>query len=160
MKISIGIIVSIITLLMFGGVATSSIAEGKKSLSKQAKEKAILHQEKGSKLDDEGEFDSAVSEYKKSLELDPENPDTLFNLGVLYLKINKAEDGINIFEKLTKLLPKDNEVFNLLGIAYSGVGKKSEVVKVWEKSLSIQPDQQKVKEMIAEIRTASAEIKK
>jgi|SRR3990172_6516344 len=160
MKVSIGVIVSIITVLMFGGVATSSIAEGKKSLSKQAKEKAIQHQEKGCKLDDEGDFDNAISEYKKSLELDPENSDTLFNLGVLYLKVNKIEEGAKIFEKLSKVLPNDSEVFNLLGVAYSGVGKKAEAVKAWEKSLSLQPDQQKVKDMITECRTAAAEVKK
>ncbi len=160
MKLSIGVIVSIISVLMFGGVATSSIAEGKKSLSKQAKEKAIQHQEKGSKFDDEGDFANAVIEYKKSLEYDSEDPNTLFNLGIVYLKINKPEEGEKVFERLTKLLPNDNEVFNLLGIAYSGAGKRSEAIKAWEKSLSIQPEQDKVKEMITEIKTASADMKK
>lgn len=160
MKISVGVIISLFALMLFGGTATSSIAEAKKTFSKQAKERALQHQEKGCKLDDEGDFENAISEYKKSLELDSENADTLFNLGALYLKINKIEDGAKIFEKLSKMLPKDSEVFNLLGIAYSGVGKKAEAVKAWEKSLSLNPDQQKVKDMIAECRTAAADVKK
>lgn len=160
MRISVGVIASLVFILLLGGVATSSIAEGKKTFSKQAKEKALRHQEKGCKLDDEGDFDNAISEYKKSLELDPENSDTLFNLGVLYLKVNKIEEGAKIFEKLSKMLPNDSEVFNLLGVAYSGVGKKAEAVKAWERSLSLKPDQQKVKDMITECRTASADVKK
>lgn len=160
MKKSVGLIVSLVAVFVFGGVATSSIAEGKKGISKQAKEKALLHQEKGCKLDDEGDSDNAISEYKKSLELDPENSDTLFNLGVLYLKVNKVEEGAKIFEKLSKMLPNDSEVFNLLGVAYSGVGKKAEAVNAWEKSLSLKPDQQKVKDMITECRTAAVDVKK
>lgn len=160
MKISVGIIASLVTILVFGSVATSSIAEGKKSLSKQAKEKAIEHQEKGSKYDDEGKFDESIAEYKKSLEYDSEDPNTLFNLGVIYLKTNKPGEGEKVFEKLSTILPKDSEVFNLLGVAYSGTGKKVEAVKAWEKSLALQPDQQKVKDMIAEIKTASNDVKK
>lgn len=156
MKISVGIIASLCAMLLFGGVATSSIAEGKKSLSKQAKEKAIEHQEKGSKLDDEGDTAGAVAEYKKSLEYDSEDPNTLFNLGTVYLKINQPAEGEKIFERLSKILPNDFEVFNLLGIANSGAGKKPEAIKAWERSLAINPDQQNVKDMITELKTLAA----
>jgi tetratricopeptide (TPR) repeat protein len=154
MKLSVGIVVSAIAVLLFGGVATSSIAESKKGISKAAKEKAIEHQEKGSKFDDEGDFQNAIVEYKKSLDYDPEDPNTLFNLGVIYLKVNKAPEAEKVFERLSKLLPKDTEVLNLLGVAYSGTGKKSEAVTIWEKSLKIEPEQPKVKDMIAELKTA------
>lgn len=156
MKKSVGVIVSLVAVFVFGGVATSSIAEGKKGISKQAKEKALYHQEQGNKYDDGGDFANAIAEYKKSLEYNPENPDTLFNLGTVYLKTNKPEEGEKVFERLSKLLPKDNEVLNLLGIAYSGNDKKSEAIKVWEKSLGINPDQPKVKDMISELKTTVA----
>lgn len=159
MKISVGVCVSLCTLLLLGGVATSSIAEGKKSISKQAKEKAIEHQEKGSKLDDEGDNAGAIEEYKKSLEYDSEDANTLFNLGVVYLKINKAEEAQKVFDKLAKILPNDCEVYNLLGVSYSGTGKKAEAIAAWEKSLALKPDQQKVKDMISECKTALSEKK-
>lgn len=157
MKISVGIIASLCALLLFGGVATSSIAEGKKSLSKQAKEKAVAHQEKGSKFDDEGDFAGAVDEYKKSLEYDSDDPNTLFNLGTVYLKTNQPSEGEKVFERLSKILPNDSEVFNLLGIAHSGAGNKPDAIKAWERSLALQPDQQKVKDMITEIKTVVAD---
>lgn len=157
MKISVGIIASLCAMLLFGGVATSSIAEGKKSLSKQAKEKCIEHQERGSKLDDEGDTAGAVAEYKKSLEYDADDPNTLFNIGIVYLKINQPSEAEKVFARLSKILPNDSEVFNLLGIAHSGAGNKPEAIKAWERSLSLQPDQQKVKDMITEIKSVVAE---
>lgn len=156
MKISVGVVVSLGALLLFGGVASSSIAEGKTSLSMQAKEKAIAHQEKGSTFDDEGNFAAAIEEFKKSLEYDSEEPNTLFNLGIVYLKTNKPSDAEKVFEKLSKILPNDSEVFNLLGIAHSGAENKQEAIQAWEKSLALQPDQQKVKDMITEMKTVAA----
>jgi Flp pilus assembly protein TadD len=65
-----------------------------------------------------------------------------------------------VFEKLSKLLPEDSEVCNLMGVALSGAGKKLEAIKSWEKSLSLQPDQEKVKEMISELKKTCAEEEK
>ena len=152
MKISVGVVASLAAVLFFGGVATSSIAESKTTISKQAMEKALAHQERGNKFDDDGAFKNAISEYKSSLEFNPEDTNTLFNLGVVYLKVNESTNAVPILEKLSKLLPDDSEVYNLLGVAYSGAGKKSEAVSSWQKSLDLQPEQPKVKEMIAEIK--------
>lgn len=144
------------TIMLFVGVASSSIAEGE-TVSEEAQEKALKHQELGNRYDDQGEFDKAIDEYKKSLEYMSEDPNTLFNLGVVYLKTNKPMDGVEVFKKLNKLLPEDYEVYNLLGIAYSGAGKKPEAIEAWENSLSIQKDQPRVKEMIAELKTTLAQ---
>lgn len=159
-KISVCII-SISALLLLGGVATSSIAESKNTISKQAIEQALSHQKKGDSFDDKGEFKNAISEYLESLKYNPDDPNTLFNLGVVYLKVNQSPDAVGVFERLNRLLPTDPEVCNLMGVAYSGSGKKQEAIKSWEKSLSLQPEQEKVKEMITELKkTCAVEEKK
>lgn len=159
-KMSVGII-SLSALLIFGGVATSSIAESKSTISKQAIEQALAHQQKGDRFDDQGEFKNAIAEYNESLKYNPDDPNTLFNLGVVYLKVNQSPDAVVIFERLNRLLPSDPEVCNLMGVAYSGTGKKQEAIKSWEKSLSLQPEQEKVKEMITELKkTCAVEEKK
>lgn len=152
MKKTIGLLASVAGVLLFVGVATSSIAESKTTISKQAIANALAHQERGNKFDDDGDFKNAISEYKSSLEFNPEDTNTLFNLGVVYLKVNEAPNAVAVLEKLSKILPGDSEVFNILGVAYSGSGKKSEAVTSWQKSLELQPDQPKVKEMIAELK--------
>lgn len=157
---SIGMVASLSVVVLFGGVATSSFAESKKTISKKAIEEAIEHQEKGNQLDDEGDLNGAIAEYNQSLHFNPDDPNTLFNLGVVYMKANNSPEAVKVFEKLSKLLPEDSEVCNLMGVALSGAGKKMEAIKSWEKSLSLQPDQEKVKEMISELKKTCAEEEK
>jgi len=157
---SIGLAASLSVIILFGGIATPSIAKSKKTISKQAIEEGIAHQEKGNKLDDEGDLNGAIAEYNQSLHFNPDDPNTLFNLGVVYMKANNSPEAVKVFEKLSKLLPEDSEVCNLMGVALSGAGKKLEAIKSWEKSLSLQPDQEKVKEMIAELKKTCAEEEK
>lgn len=140
------IICAVISFL-FGGWAAAG--EKTASLSKeQAKKKAIEHQVRGSNLEDEGKFNDAITEYHESLKYSPDDINTLFNLGVVYLKANKASDAVAAFERIIKLAPKDTEAYNLLGIAYRGSGNETGAKKAWEKSLAIDPNQTQVKEMI------------
>ena len=157
---SMSMVASLSVVILFGGVATSATAASKKTISKQAIEEAIAHQEKGNELDDEGDLNGAIAEYNQSLHFNPDDPNTLFNLGVVYMKANNSPEAVKVFEKLSKLLPEDSEVCNLMGVALSGAGKKMEAIKSWEKSLSLQPDQEKVKEMISELKKTCAEEEK
>ncbi|MBI5286420.1 MAG: tetratricopeptide repeat protein [Deltaproteobacteria bacterium] len=148
MKFLRGLIVVVVALVFLAGpvLAGEKIAKVTPEMAK----KALKHQEKGNMLDDEGKFSEAIEEYKKSLEYNPGDPATLFNLGVVYLKINKAKEAIPVFEKLVKISPDDFEAYNLLGLAYRGEKRETDAQKVWNKSLSINPTQPQVKEVMKE----------
>jgi len=77
-----------------------------------------------------------------------DDANTLFNLGVVYLKTNKPEEAAATFEKFVKVEGNDAEGYNLLGIAYRGCRKEKDAQSAWAKSLKINPDQPKVKEMM------------
>lgn len=136
----------VISFMFVGFVNANEKAAG---LSKEeSAKKAIEHQAKGNIYDDEGKLNDAIVEYKESLKYSPDNIDTLFNLGTVYLKANKPQDAASTFEKLVKIAPSDFEAYNLLGIAYRGCGKHDDAKKSWEKSLAMNPNQAKVKEMM------------
>lgn len=135
-----------VVFILAGGV---NAGEKVSEVSKQEAEKlALEHQTYGNKYDDNGKFKEAIGEYQKSLEYDPDNTDTLFNLAVVYLKVKKPTEAVVILEKLVKVSADDAEGYNLLGIAHRGCGKETEAKKAWEKSLKLNPDQPKVKEMM------------
>lgn len=138
------------SIISFALVGAASAGEKKDTkISKQeAQQLALEHQTNGSNFDDAGKFKEAIEEYQKSLEYVSDDANTLFNLGVVYLKANKAEDAAATFEKLIKVSRDDAEGYNLLGIAYRGCGKEKEAKAAWGKSLKINPDQPKVKEMM------------
>ncbi|MBI3755325.1 MAG: tetratricopeptide repeat protein [Deltaproteobacteria bacterium] len=95
-----GILIFSIISFVFAGIANAGENKAAK-LSKEESEKlALEHQTNGNKYDDNGKFKDAIEEYKKSLEYSPNNADTLFNLGVIYLKTNKPQDAVTTFEKL------------------------------------------------------------
>ena len=89
-------------------------------------------------------------EYKESLKYAPDDPNTNFNLGHVYLKTNHPEEAVKAFEKVIEIDPKDAESHNLLGIALRGCKKRKEAIMIWEKSLKINPNQPEVRQMIKE----------
>lgn len=51
----------------------------------------------------EDNFDKATISYKKALELNPENIETLLNFSILYYDIGKYDDAKNLFEQASSL---------------------------------------------------------
>ena len=51
--------------------------------------------------------DKAIAEYKKSLQVDPDHPQTLFNMGVVYKDgLKKPTEAVATWEKLLKVHPE------------------------------------------------------
>jgi len=144
------VVVAVITLVFW--IGSPLAGEKVVKLTPEVVKKALEHQEKGNILDDEGKFNEAIVEYKKSLEYSPNDPATLFNLGVVYLKVNKPGEAAAVFEKVIKITPDDVEAYNLLGLAYRGDKREADAQKAWKKSLSLNPNQPQVKQMMEERR--------
>lgn len=140
-------------LLVFASGVTFAHAGGAKKPTEQALKQSLDHQSKGNMLDEQGNTNDAIEEYKAALTFDPDDTNTLFNMGTVFLKVNKPEDAVKVFERVIKIDTKDTEAYNLLGLAYRGCGKKEDAIKVWEKSLSIDPSQAMPKKFIEEAKT-------
>lgn len=128
----------------YAGEKASNIAK------QEAAKLALEHQTNGNKYDDNGQYKEAIDEYRESLKYAAEDTNTLFNLAVVYLKVNKPTDAAATLERLVKISTDDTEGYNLLGIAYKGCGREADAKKAWEASLKINPDQPKIKEMMSE----------
>lgn len=141
-------IIPVAVLCVFGLAATMPAMAVQPS--KEALKSSFEHQSKGNILDEKGDTTAAIKEYEKALSFDPEDSNTLFNLGIAYLKINKPHKAVGPFEEVIKLNNKDTEAYNLLGLAYRASGRMDEAIKVWKKSLSIDPAQTQPKMFIEE----------
>lgn len=116
---------------------------------------SLEHQTKGNTLDEQGNTVEAIDEYKKALAHNPDDANTLFDMGAAYLKINMPEEAAKAFEAVTKIEKKDTETYNLLGLAYRGSGRVNDAIKTWEKSLSLDPSQTLPKKFIEEAEARS-----
>ncbi|MBW1903561.1 MAG: tetratricopeptide repeat protein, partial [Deltaproteobacteria bacterium] len=62
--------------------------------------------------------EEAVPLFKKALEIERGDKETLFLLGLSYRHLEQYEKAAAIFEKLTSLAPVKNKVFHELGVSY------------------------------------------
>lgn len=72
----------------------------------------------GLKSYESGDYESAETFFKRSVELDPEFADAYFNLGAIYKKLKKYPFAINSFQKAVELNPHDYEAIFELGTSY------------------------------------------
>lgn len=54
-------------------------------------------------------YDQAEADFKKALELDPDNVDTLYALGMTYQAAGRKQEAIQTFEKVLQLLERLKE---------------------------------------------------
>ncbi|GAB2870283.1 tetratricopeptide repeat protein [Hymenobacter ruber] len=93
-----------------------------------------LYAVRGSMYDQQKKTDLALADYKKAVELDPNNFDAQFNLGVY--NYNKAADAY------TKASKMDLKTYQASGKKFEAEGKKyfEASVPYFEKALQLQPD--------------------
>ncbi len=64
------------------------------------------------------QFDKAAAQWQQALAIDPDNAQSLLNLGQVSLQANKVTEGVNYLKHYTQVSP-DAQGFALLGQAYS-----------------------------------------
>ena len=82
-----------------------------------------LYFSKGLLAFEEGRLEEAAIEFEKALQLEPENPNMLFQLGRTYNRLKEFDDAINNFEKALKINPQLKGINYELGIAYFNIGE-------------------------------------
>jgi len=102
-----------------------------------------------------GDIISALKSILKAVELAPENPEFLFNLGetlemigVLYMSNKYLESAIQTFKLVANQMPNNSIVWNRIGICYKEMGQSEESkfyfdrardIRLWKKDTPIIP---------------------
>ena len=85
------------------------------------------------------EYESAIEDYEKTIELNPENVAAYFNRGILYFEQGKYELAIKDYEKAIQLNP-DFKTYNNRGVSYSTLGKYNLAIQDYTKSIELNPE--------------------
>jgi Flp pilus assembly protein TadD len=102
-----------------------------------------------------GDNKSALTSFLRAVELAPENPELLFNLGetlemigVLYLSNKYLGSAIQTFKLVANQMPNNADVWNHIGICYKEMGQIEESkfyfdrardIHIWKKHTPIIP---------------------
>jgi len=89
---------------LMGGVSTASPAQE--------------HFKQGNEFSQAAQFEQAVDEYLKSLEIEPQNVDAMTNLGVAYYSLGKLDEAVEQYLKALEIAPNDADIHSNLAAAY------------------------------------------
>ena len=86
-----------------------------------------------------GKHDAALVEWRKAVELNPEDARARTNLGVSLAKLGKPSEALPQFEKALALDPDAPETHNSLGAALAATGRLDEAIPHYQKALAGNP---------------------
>lgn len=86
-------------------------------------------------------WDKAEPNFKKALELFPDQPQVLNYLGYSWVDMNiNLDEGLNLIRKAVELRPEDGYIVDSLGWAYYRLGRYPEAVEELERAVRLRPE--------------------
>ncbi len=103
-------------------------------------------------LNIEGVENSAVLNYQKAAELDPQNPQIPLNIGRVYKSTKEnLEKAIGEFKKSVELKYNFTPAYYLMAQTYETQGKKDEALKNYQIVLKLEPKNEEIRKKIEEL---------
>ncbi len=87
-----------------------------------------------------GQFDKAMANYWKALEIKPDYPQAYYNLGAALTECGRLDEAIVNYRKALEIKPDYAAAYNNLGTALAGRGQFDEAIIQYEKALEIRPN--------------------
>jgi len=105
---------------------------------------AVVHYNKGVTLSDAGNYDGAIAEYNKAIELDPKYTNAYINLGYTYYQKKQYDLAIPFYTKAIDLNPESYIAYNGRGASYLMTKQYQPAKSDYDKSLQLKPDQAQI----------------
>ncbi|MFL5752621.1 MAG: tetratricopeptide repeat protein [Bacteroidia bacterium] len=99
-----------------------------------------------------GNMDKVIEQYKKILEIDPQNTQVIFNLGSIYYYKHDLKAALPYFEKMVALYPFDYDGLSMLAWTNLKLDKKAEAKALFEKVLLNVPGDQAAMDELSHIK--------
>lgn len=117
--------------------------EGESPRGKEAAVKAITmvtrsHFEKGKRFMTGGSYEAALQEMQSILEISPDEPIALFNIGILYDRLNRPEDAVDSLKRAVLISPDYIQAYTQLGLVFEKLRKFPEAREAYGKVISLQ----------------------
>jgi len=93
-----------------------------------------------------GNYESALENYNKAIELNPTYAEAYFFRGNVYAVIENFEKAIEDCTEAIKLDPKLANAYSIRGICYIKLGKDIEAIADLEEALRLNPNDESVKQ--------------
>jgi tetratricopeptide (TPR) repeat protein len=116
---------------------------------------APAHFQLGICLQQSGEMEKALAQYREVIRLDPANLDNYFNATLILVQANKPAEALENCLKILQARPDDPDVNEMAGQCQLQLGNYAQALTYFEKALTFVKDEAKknlLNELIAELR--------
>ncbi|MCK5706856.1 MAG: tetratricopeptide repeat protein [Candidatus Aureabacteria bacterium] len=110
-----------------------------KTLNKKQVLSAVLNS-RGNAYKANGNFDAAILDLEKAIEINPKFAEAYNNRGIAYYNKGNTDEAISSFNKSIEIDPRNVDAYSNRGIAYDGKGKPDEAISDFNKSIEIDPE--------------------
>lgn len=100
--------------------------------------------EQGIKYYNFGQYDVAIVQFQKAIEVEPQSVDAHLYLAYAYEKQGEREKAIGEYQKITQIDPNHLDAHYRLGVSYNSMGRRAETIKEYEKVLSLKPSKERL----------------
>lgn len=85
----------------------------------------------------EGKVQQAFVEFQQAYELNPQNKEVLYAIGIIYLRdFDETAKAIDFFQRAVKIDPDYSDAYNNLGYAHAKIGKFDAAIPFYKKAVS------------------------
>lgn len=100
----------------------------------------MAYNNRGSFFVNENNYEKALEDYNKAIELKPNYAQAYFNRGTLFMKLNKKQEALGDFSKAIELEPDFWKAFLNRGFLYLEENKNEEALIEFNTAIQLKPD--------------------
>jgi tetratricopeptide (TPR) repeat protein len=94
---------------------------------------------RGLGYEEKGQYDEAISNYTKALEINPRDAEAYYNRGVVYNRKGQYDEAISDFTKALEINARDADAYYNRGIVHNRKSQYNEAISDFSKALEINP---------------------
>ena len=87
-----------------------------------------------------GDYDQAIKDYDKAIELKPNYSDAYYNRGIAYDNKGNYDQAIKDYNKAIELNPNHTNAYNNRGLTYDKKGDYNQAIKDYSKAIELKPN--------------------
>ena len=99
----------------------------------------------------QGKIGDAIHVYREVLHLAPDLPEALNNLGILYLRTGRRDQGVTSFEECIRVAPAFDQAYLNLARGYALEGRPEKARNVLSLLLKEHPDHAQAQNMLQQL---------
>lgn len=101
-----------------------------------------------------GEYDLAIVDYNKALELNPKSVPAYFNRGRAFYFKREFADAVSSYTKVIELTPNDSVVYYNRGVSYEKMGDALKAMEDYQKAVELDENNEPAKENLKKLKDA------